>query len=261
MRLLKKLFKKSSISPGIVAISFLPHGFAIAITRYFDNNRPRLVHCEFVTASSQQLDPQLELLIREHKLEDYDCHLLLTANQYRTISVESPAVHGEEIKQALQWRVADFLDFPIDKATLDFYPLPKSNRANSQSMLEVVVCSNQIISSLTQQCRRAGLNLKVIDIQETALRNLATLLRENEQGVALLHLQKDGGRIIIQKRGELYLSRKLAGGYTHLDEDLGITEDNQLHLEQDSLAWKYNVPSTMLKTISIYRRLPAWRRC
>ncbi len=236
MRLLQKLLKKQSVAPGIVAISFFPYGFAIAVTQYTEANRPRLLHSEFVTASAQQILPQLELLIKEHKLENYDCHILLTPEQYRTISIEAPSVNSEEINQAVRWRIADFLDYPVEQATIDFYPLPKSNRANSTPMLEVVACSNQLAAHLSQQCRQVGLNIKVIDIQETALRNLATLLRENEQGVALLHLQKDGGRIIIQKRGELYLSRKIAGGYLHLDEDLPNNEKNQLNIEQDSLA-------------------------
>lgn len=236
MRLLQKLLKKSSASPGIVAISFLANGFAVAVARYTEHNRPRLLHCDFVSATPQQLLPQLEALVKNHRLEEYDCHILLAPEQYRSISIETPAVTGEEIKQAVRWRIADLLDYPADQATIDFYPLPQSNRANSTPMLEVVACANQIVSTLTQQCRQAGLNVKVIDIQETALRNLATLLPENEQGIALLHLQKDGGRVIIQKRGALYLSRKIGSGYQQLAVNTALSDNNQLYMEQDSLA-------------------------
>lgn len=236
MRLLQKLLKKQTIAPGIVAVSFLPNGFAIAVTRYAEHNRPRLLHCEFVAATAQQVLPQLEVLVKDYGLDEYDCHILLTPEQYRAMSIEAPAVNGEEIKQAVCWRIADLLDYPVDQATIDFYPLPKSNRVNSTPMLEVVACANQMVSALTQQCRQAGLNVKVIDIQETALRNLATLLRENEQGIALLHLQQNAGRIIIQKRGELYLSRKISCGYLQLAEDTPLNDSNQIAMEQDSLA-------------------------
>lgn len=236
MRLLQKLLKKPAASPGIVAISFLSNGFAVAVTRYAEHNHPRLLHCEFVPATPQQLQPQLESLVNTHRLEDYDCHILLASDQYRSISIEAPAVVGDELKQAVRWRIADTLDYPVEQAAIDFYPLPLSNRANSTPMLDVFACANQVVSTLTQQCRQAGLNVKVIDIQETALRNLATLLRENEQGIALLHLQKDSGRVIIQKQGSLYLARKIGCGYQQLTDNSALGDPNQLDQEQDSLA-------------------------
>jgi len=236
VRLLQKLLKKPAYSPGIVAISFLPNGFSVAVTHYAEHNRPRLLHCEFVSATPRQLLSQLEALVKTHRLEDYDCHILLASDQYRSISIEAPAVTSDELKQAVRWRIADTLDYPVEQATIDFYPLPLSNRANSTPMLEVVACATQIISTLSQQCRQAGLNVKVIDIQETALRNLATLLRENEQGIALLYLQKDSGRVIIQKQGALYLSRKIGCGYQQLTDNSALGDPNQLYQEQDSLA-------------------------
>jgi MSHA biogenesis protein MshI len=107
-------------------------------------------------------------------------------------------------------------------------------------MLEVVACNNKLLAELAMQCRQVGLNTKVIDIQETALRNLATLLPENLQGIALLHLQNEGGKVIIQKQGELFLSRKIGNGYLQLAADVSEDSDplmqEQLHIEQDNLA-------------------------
>lgn len=236
MRLLQKLLRKTSTSPGIVAISFVSNGFAIAVTRYAEQERPRLLHCEFVSTNEAQILPQLEALVKNHRLEEYDCHILLAPEQYRSISIEAPAVASEEMKQAMRWRIADLLDYPVDQATIDYFHLPKSNRPNTPQMLEVVACTNQLVSTLSERCRQAGLHVKVIDIQETALRNLATLLPENQQGIALLHLQKDAGRVIIQKNGAIYLSRKIASGYQQLAE---ASANNGLEfgsMEHDSLA-------------------------
>lgn len=236
MRLLRKLLKTPTLAPGIVALSFFPHGFAVAISRYLEQNTPRLVHCEFIAATAQQLPQQLVTLVKSHHLEKYDCHILLAPDQYRSISIEAPAVPHDEIKQAVRWRIADFLDYPVDQATIDYYSLPKSNRANSPEMLEVFACSNQTVADLVQQCRQTGLNVKVIEVQETVLRNLATLLPENDQGIALLYLQKDSGRIIIQKRGSIYLSRKITTGYRQLTDSPAIGDTDQRYMEQDSLA-------------------------
>jgi MSHA biogenesis protein MshI len=236
VQLLKKLIKKTSVSPGIVAVSFLSNGFALAVTDYKEKNRPRLLHCEFVMAEDQQIQPQLELLVKQHRLEEYDCHILLSQDQYRSISMETPGVNNDEIKQALRWRIADMIDYPVDQAIIDYYPMPRSNRANTQMMLEVVAAQEQTLSVLCKQCKQVGLKVKVIDIQESALRNLATLLVENEQGIAILHLQKETGRIIIQKQGEIYLSRKISTGYQLLDDE-GLNQSTELlTMEQDNLA-------------------------
>jgi MSHA biogenesis protein MshI len=236
VQLLQKFLKKPSIAPGIVAVSFFSNGFTIAVTHYAEQAHPRLLHCEFVFATPQQVHAQLEILVKQYELDKYDCHILLTHEQYRLMGIDAPAVINEEMKQAVQWRIADFLEYPANEAVIDYYPLPKSNRANSPKLLEVVSCPQQMVLALTQQCQQAGLNVKVIDIQETALRNLATLLRENEQGIALLNLQKDQGCIVIQKKGELFLSRKISSGYSRLDDEGVYGSGELLNLELDSLA-------------------------
>lgn len=236
MRLLQKLLRKASSSPGIVAISFVANGFTIAIAHYAEDERPRLLHAEFVQATELQLVPLLQVLVKNHDLEEYDCHILLAPEYYRAISIEAPTVNAEEIKQAVGWRIADLLDYPVDQATIDYYRLPKSNRPNTPKMLEAVACANEVVRTFSERCRQAGLRVKVIDIQETALRNLAALLPENQQGIALLHLEKDHGRVIIQKNGALYLSRKIGSGYQQLTDSTiynGLEPDI---IEHDSLA-------------------------
>lgn len=236
MRLLQKLLRKPTSASGIVAISFFSHGFAIAVCRYLHNDRPQLVVCDFVAANEQQRLQQLQSTVKNHHLETYDCHILLAPDQYRTISIETPQVPAEELKQAVAWRVADVLDYSVDQTSLDFYPLPASNRPNSPAMLEVVACPLQTAESLSKLCKEAGLAVKVIDIQETALRNLATLLPENQQGIALLHLQQHSGRIIIQKNGSIFLSRKIDHGYSRLTQGLLTDDPGRQQLEQNNLA-------------------------
>lgn len=236
MRLLQKLLRKPSIAPGIVALSFFPHGFAVAVCRYPDTGRPRLQYCDFVPATELQRQAKLETLIKGQQWEDYDCHILLAPEQYRSISMETPAVPAEELRQAVKWRIAEILEYPADQASIDYYPLPKSNRANAPGMLEAVAGPAQLTDSLSRLCKEAGLNVKVVDIQETALRNLAALLPENQQGVAVLHLHQHGGIIIIQKNGSIYLSRRIDHGYARLSEGLLFDGQDQLQLEQNNLA-------------------------
>lgn len=236
MRLLQTIFNKTSQTlEGIVAISFLPTGFCIAITRYNEFNRPRLLHCDFIEQPQQQWSDTLKELVATYRLENYACHVLLNSEHYRSFGIEALKVDPQEMKQAVRWRVADMLDYSIEQALIDYYPLPKSNRAHSTAMIEVISCNQSVIDPLLQCCQQAGLKIKVIETQEMALRNLATLLPESERGVAVLNLQASSGHIIIQLAGTLYLSRQLDLGYNRLTNN-SINHEPQTLMEHDTLA-------------------------
>ncbi|CAG7857254.1 hypothetical protein MCAMS1_02019 [biofilm metagenome] len=236
--LLKKLFGKKKQSKGIVGISFLPLGIAIARSAYTGNIKIRLDYCEYIPAlNNAEFNSILRQLVTKLNLYDYDCHLVLATNDYRRVNIEAPSVTEEEMIEAIRWKITDLIDFPVDKATIDYYSIPVSSRANSGNMLEVIASSNDLIKDLANKSKQAGLQLNVIDIQETVLRNLAVLLPENKRGVAVLYLQESSGTILIEKDGVIYLSRNFDTGF----RDLGLvsssnTEDNQHKVEQNNLA-------------------------
>lgn len=217
-----------------MAISFLDNGFSFAISRYQENRRPRLIHCDFVAAPTSQWPQQLETLTKTYQLENYACHILLGPNQYRTFDLDAPQAVGDEIKQAIRWRIADLLDYPVDQAYIDCYPLPESNRAANPAKLTAVCCDRFLLENVLKPCRQAGLRIKVVDIVETALRNIGMLLPENEQGIALLYLQQDAGVLVIQRQGTIYFTRRLNIGFSHLLRS--GTEETQAAFDQSNLA-------------------------
>jgi len=231
--LFKKLLGKETISKGVVALSFSPDGIAMAISQV-TNDTPFLTHCEFIHTNNKQ--SVLKELTEKYHLEQYDCTLVLSPDDYRLISIEAPNVTDDELTEAIRWKIADLIEFPIEDAVIDYYALPSSERANSNKMLEIIAAPQSSIQPLVDLCKQCNLQLKIIDIQETTLKNLASLLPENERGIAVLHLQKTTGRIIIEQQDSLYLSRKLATGF----ERLGVTEsslsDAQITMEQGGLA-------------------------
>jgi MSHA biogenesis protein MshI len=240
VQLLQKLLGRKSPSKGVVGISYLPHGIAVAVSNYVDNNRLRLSHCELIFAVNDSDHPGLlRDLVDRYNLEEYDCHLVLTTDNYHRVNIEAPAVAENEMYEAIRWKISDLFDFPIDKAVVDYYSVPVSMRATSSNMLEVVACPRVLIQKLADKSTQAGLQVKVIDIQETVLRNLAVLLPENQRGVAVLMLHESSGIILMQKEGTIYLFRKFDIGYRDLelatdnsdDEDQSSAEQNNLALE------------------------------
>ncbi len=63
------------------------------------------------------------------------------------------------------------------------------------------------VQSLVRDTQRAGMRLDAVDVGETALRNIASLVDERPQ--ALLHVNEAGSLLVIVAEGELLLSRQL----------------------------------------------------
>ncbi|MCF6249746.1 MAG: hypothetical protein L3J75_00550 [Methylococcaceae bacterium] len=234
MHLYKKLFKKKQTSKGVTALSFTTDGIAIAISQYTKNQTLSLIHCEFIPTNNKQLI--LKDLTEKHRLTNYDCYLVLTSDDYRLITIEAPEVADNELAEAIRWKISDLIEFQADDALIEYYPQPLSQRVNSDKMLEVIASPRLTIQPLVDLCTNCALQIKVIDIQETCLRNLATLLPENDRGIAVLHLQKTTGRIIIEQQGSIYISRKLSMGYDRLGITDNFLSDEQIVLEQSELA-------------------------
>lgn len=237
MHLLRKFFRKKTVCKGIVSISFLQNGIAVSISNFTENNNITLTHCEFIDAGKP--DDQQNILCAfagRHNLAEYDCHLVLTSDNYRRVNVETPTVAENEIIEALRWKINELIDFPVDKAVIDYYQAPMAVRANSSKMLEVIASPIDIVSEQIEKCTKAGLQLKVIDIQETALRNLAAHTPENERGIALLYLLEHSATLLIQKEATIYVSRKFEIGYKKLGLDDPFSYDSPTANAHNNLA-------------------------
>ncbi|MGZ5013335.1 MAG: pilus assembly protein PilM [Methylobacter sp.] len=204
----------------------MQNGFAVAISKFTENNKLTLIHCEFIDARKlAHQQNRFKELAAQHNLAAYDCHLVLTSDCYRRINVETPLVAENEMIEAIRWKINELIDFPVDKAVIDYYQTPMPVRANSSKMLEVIAGPIDIIAYQVDRCAKAGLQLKVIDIQETTLRNLAARLPENG-GIALLYLQEHSGTLLIQKEATIYVSRKFEIGYSKLQLEYPFSSES-----------------------------------
>ena len=232
MQFLKSFLKRKS--RGVVALSFTAEGVAVAISNYGANNSRTLIFCNFIY-TNKKID-SLKELVATHDLSNYDCHIVLSTEDYRLITLESPMLDDpDETLAAIRWKIADLIDFPSNDALLDYYPMPISERANSLTMIEVVAAPKSSVQGLIDLCHLCNLNITSVTIQETSLRNLSTLLTDSERGAVLLHLQKNSGHLLITHNNIIHLNRKIASGFERLN-DAGSLSVEQLKIEQNSLA-------------------------
>ena len=115
MQLLKKIFRRKTACKGIVSLSFLQSGIAVAVSDFTKYNKLTLIHCEFIDAEKPE-DQQniLSGRVSQYHLAEYDCHLVLTSDNYRRVNVETPAVADNELIEAIRWKINELIDFPID---------------------------------------------------------------------------------------------------------------------------------------------------
>jgi len=162
-------------------------------------------------------DKGLQKLAGEMHLERYTCSTLLRPGEYQVFLVEAPNVPKPELKSAMRWRVKDMIDYHVDDATIDVLDIPPDEAAGSRGHYMYAVCArNDAVQACIKTFQDAHIPLSVIDIQETAQRNVAALFEEPGRGLAVVYFGEDWGLLTINYRGELYQVRRLEIGTRQL---------------------------------------------
>src|SRR5258706_12049535 len=152
----------------------------------------------------------LQRLRRELHLERFSCATLLPARQYQLQLIDAPNVPAAEMKSAVRWRLKDFLEYPVETATVDVVAIPADQTAAVRSRsVYVVSARNQDIESRMKMFTQAKIQLRVIEIAEMAQRNLAALFESDQRALAMLSFSEEGGLLTFTAQGELYLSRRI----------------------------------------------------
>lgn len=162
----------------------------------------------------------LQHAARELGATRHQCATLLGADDYQIVVVDAPNVPRDELKTAIRWRVKDLIDLHIDDVTLDILdiPVPKDAPARNHTMY-AVAGRNEAIQSIIKRFEEADIPLSVIDIPETAQRNIAALYEEPDRAVALLYLDQQEGLLTINYDGELYFTRRFDCPFDQLAND------------------------------------------
>lgn len=87
---------------GVVGISFLPQGIAVAVIDHPAGGKPLLRHCQLLESDAANRPERLQKLCRQLSLKKYACHLVLTSENYQLLNVEAPPVAENEMTDALR---------------------------------------------------------------------------------------------------------------------------------------------------------------
>ncbi|HEX7047117.1 MAG TPA: pilus assembly protein PilM [Gammaproteobacteria bacterium] len=210
------MFGKRLRNNGLTAVVTAADGVHAATVVRDRANPPRVVFHDFAAAIGGQL-PELKQLLARGDASRYRASTLLDGRDYQLLLVEAPDVRPEELRAAVRWRIKDLINFHIDDAIIDVFEIPDQRHANRNRMMYAVAARASQVSAHAQLLTDAGLDVDIVDLPEMAVRNLAALLPEESRGLALIHLNNDGGIITISRQGTLYLTRRLDTGVRALD--------------------------------------------
>ncbi len=203
-------FSKKNTQPGWMAISTDTDAIRLAHIDRPAQGKPRVDRWGIVKRGEKD-GAELQQAAQEYELGRYRCATLLQPAEYQLLMVDAPNVPREELKAAIRWRVKDLLDYHIDDAIMDVLDIPVDKDATGKShYMYAVAAKNAIVQGQVAQFERAKIALQVIDIPETAQRNIAELYETADRGIGMLTFDDHaGGLFTLSFKGELYLARRL----------------------------------------------------
>ena len=143
-------------------------------------------------------------------LKGLDTQVMLRSDQYQFLTIEAPAVPDEELRSAAGYQVKGMLKGHADDVTLDVMRLGIGPQETQSSQLFVVAAESKAISEVLTLRDAMHWNVALIDVQETAQRNLQSALAEQNGGATAALVLSSGDSLIltIAANGVLFYSRK-----------------------------------------------------
>ncbi len=139
--------------------------------------------------------------------------IMLRPEQYQLLQIDTPLVSPEELRSAARYQIRDMVNVHIDDITLDVMQVGDGQQKGPQHMF-VVAAINQVVREVLALGDALHWTVPVIDIQETAQRNLQSALakqdgRLDRADAALLISDEHHAMLTISANEELFFTRRL----------------------------------------------------
>lgn len=193
------------------------HMSAVIVASGAPGQRPRVLQVAALDHGDRlPVADALSAFARELQAAGQHWALLLPRDDYRLSVMPEPEVPAAELAQSVRWQLATTIDFPLEDAAVDFITIPTREHAPQRTPeLYVVAARGATVNQHTELFRAARLDLRAIDIRETAQRNIAALLERDDELLAMVAFCDDGVQISFSWRRELYMDRLIAEPSCH----------------------------------------------
>lgn len=213
-------FKKKKRAQGVSAVVLSAEGITHACIIRHTGQPPTLQSFQHTAIENNaEASYLLKQFIQQNNLE----HKLITTSlliaDSNLVMLEKPDVADNELRQAVRWRIKDSLSFDVNDAIVDVFEIPGQKERGRTPLVYVTSAEKDFLKRRIHPLEENGLEVDSIDIAELGMRNIAALLPEDEQGVALLKLDATRGLITLTQDSSLYLARNIDVGFGSLSSN------------------------------------------
>ncbi len=216
---LAQLFKKRPDKTSLLAVCPHHDGVAVARVRHRGDNSKELMWLEFMPTFGElpEANKGFQTIARRQEAQRAVCTSTLGIGEYNLVLIDAPDVPPSEVPAAVRWQVNELIDLHIDEAVIDVFDVPP-NAGQSPKRVYAVAARSEQVREVAEDFEAAGLTLEFIDIPEFAIRNLTSLMPEDDTGIVFIHLERAHGLITVTRQGSVFLSRRIEFGYANLIE-------------------------------------------
>lgn len=228
--MLEFLKRRGKREPGWLAISLQPelmHFAHATATR----DKTVVTKCGSHAIGSEK---EFHRTLKELGFDRYQCLTVLAPSDYQLLLIDAPEVPAAELKNAARWKIKDMIDYPVSETTVDVLRIPDPRSGQRAASVYTVAARSDAIRNCMERFAQLHLRLSVIDIVETAQRNITALLEPPHGGAAMLYVARDHVLCTVSFEGELYLTRRIDVGLEELENlAQGASDDakNRILLE------------------------------
>jgi len=146
-------------------------------------------------------------------LKGLETHVMLRPEQYQLLQIAAPAVPPEELRSAARYQIREMLVSHVDDITLDVMRVGDGQQKGAGNLF-VVAATNVVVREVLDLGDAMHWTVSVIDIQETAQRNLQSALAKRDgaadrANAALVLVDGHQAVLTISANEELFYTRRL----------------------------------------------------
>ena len=221
-------FKKKKRNHETNAVVLSEEGIAHASIVRHSGQPPTLQSLQYSAIENKvETTSLLKKFVQQNKLENKLITTSLLIADSNLVMLEKPDVTESELRQAVRWRIKDSLSFDVNDAIVDVFEIPGQKERGRVPLVYVTAAEKEFLKQRIQLFENQNLELESINIAELVMRNIAALLAEDQQGVALLKLDAAKGLMTLTQDSSLYLARNIDVGYESLlDNTKSILGEN-----------------------------------
>jgi MSHA biogenesis protein MshI len=200
---------------------------AIAVSEFNPTNPAAPIKSCLFIASADDAERSLQLNnhIKQKKLKNRPCTVVLDTSYYDLYQLPAPPVEDAELNAAMRWRVKDLISYPVADAVIDVFRVPVA--AHREAKVYVAVSARTRIQHTVDMIHRSGLVLEAIDIEQLSMLGIIEKMDTQKKGLAVLNMGKHSGSISLYHDNNLFLTRKIDMGLERIEAMNSDNADTQ----------------------------------